>query len=101
MEHNEVSCKKQIHTTECLDFLSICSHVFLFISNFVNMDLFPPLLTNLAIGFLKGPTLCFLLLFVCFYFIDFSPEFDYFLHLLFLDFIFLFVPELSCMLLNY
>lgn len=73
-------------------FLSVCCYFPLFISSFFNLDLiFPPLINldkSLSILLLFAKNQLFvlqiicvllLLLFVCFCFTNFSPEFDYFL----------------------
>jgi hypothetical protein len=72
-------------TLDFLDFLVVCCYVPFFIYKFISLDIFLCLLVNVD----KGSSIidfCFiffiLFLFVClfsFYFIDFSPEFDYFL----------------------
>jgi hypothetical protein len=71
---------------ESLDFFGI-SYVPLFISDFINLNILCAFLVSIVICllliFLKELTLCsidfFLYCYFYFYFIDFSPKFDYFL----------------------
>ena len=89
--------------------LGVCCYVFLFISNFVNLYAFALfLLVSFEKrfvhpdDFLKEPNICCLILCLVLFdfFIDFSFEFDYFLLSIYLWWLcFLFVPELSDMLL--
>jgi hypothetical protein len=69
---------------DSLDFLGVCCCLPFFISNFINLGLFPPLSSQIYQGFVnlvyffKEPAFCFVdSLYGCFglYFTDFGPYF--------------------------
>ena len=76
-----------VRSNDSLIFLCVCGYVPLFISDLINLcvlflpfDYFGEGFVNL-VDFLQEPAFCFidsLDCFLCFYFVDFSPQFDYF-----------------------